>query len=72
MEFITLSPAEQLRWRKQVEPVEKQLITQLEKLGYPAQELVQAIKNSAKKYSHKTSDELMQETLTHPFTNLLP
>ena len=53
MEFITLSPTEQQRWRKQVEPVEKQLITQLEKLGYPAQELVQAIKNSAKKYSTK-------------------
>ncbi len=72
MKFITLSPAEQLRWRKQVEPVEKQLILQLEKQGYPAQDLVQAIKNSAKKYSQKTSDELMQETLTHPFTNLLP
>jgi TRAP-type C4-dicarboxylate transport system substrate-binding protein len=72
MEFIRLEPAEQQRWRDKVSPVREQLIQQLNAKTYNGSEIVSDILQWAKHYADFSADELMQESLDHPFTDLLP
>jgi hypothetical protein len=72
MEFIRLEPAEQQRWRDKVSPVREQLIQQLNAKAYNGSEIVADILQWAKHYADFSADELMQESLDHPFTDLLP
>jgi TRAP-type C4-dicarboxylate transport system substrate-binding protein len=72
MQFISLSSAEQLRWKQKVGSVESSLIERLEKENYPAKEMVSAIRSQTQKYESWSADQLMQETIDRPFTDLLP
>ncbi len=72
MQFISLSNAEQIRWKEKVGGVESSLIARLEKGNYPAKEMVSAIRSQTQKYESWTADQLMQETIDSPFTDLLP
>ena len=72
MEFITLDPSEQAIWRETVAPVKDQLIAQLNTKGYPGSAMVEEIVHWAKHYAEFSADELIQETLDHPFMDLLP
>ena len=72
MQFISLGNTEQSRWKDKVKGVESNLIVQLEKDGYPAREMVEAIRTKTQKYASWSADQLMQEAIDKPFTDLLP
>lgn len=72
MEFITLSTAEQARWRQQVSGVERAMGHQLTSTGYPADEMLVAIRSESEKYASWSADQLMSESLRSPLQDLLP
>lgn len=72
MEFIALTPDEQARWRRQVSGVELAMGHQLTATGYPADEMLAAIRSESQKYESWSADRLMSESLRSPLQDLLP
>jgi predicted secreted protein len=72
MEFIEVPEAEIARWKEKLKGIESQFIQKMQSLGYPSDALIQAIHDSSNHYATMSADELMQEALDHPFTNITP
>jgi TRAP-type C4-dicarboxylate transport system substrate-binding protein len=72
MNFITLKPEEQSRWRAKVAGVEADLLKQLSDLGYPASSTLTQARSLAKQYDRWSANGLMQAALGNPLMNLLP
>jgi TRAP-type C4-dicarboxylate transport system substrate-binding protein len=72
MEFIDVSPEEIAKWKERLKGIESQFVQKMQSLGYPSDALIKAIHESTEHYSKMSADELMQESLDHPFTNITP
>jgi TRAP-type C4-dicarboxylate transport system substrate-binding protein len=72
MEFISLSVDEQLRWREKIKSVENHLLAHLERLGYPAHQMLQDLLARTKHYQTWSANDLMQASIVQPLTNIIP
>ena len=72
IQFIDISADELKRWQGKLTGVEMQFSQKIQSLGYPAKEMIQAIHDSTKHYSDYSADQLFDDALHHPFTNITP
>jgi len=72
MQFIDISETELKQWQAKLTGVETQFSQQLQAVGYPAKSMIEAIHQSTKHYSDYSANQLFEEALQHPFTNITP
>jgi hypothetical protein len=72
MQFIDISETEIKQWQAKLTGVETQFSQQLQAVGYPAKSMIEAIHQSTKHYSDYSANQLFEEALQHPFTNITP
>jgi C4-dicarboxylate-binding protein DctP len=72
IQFIDISADELRLWQAKLTGVETQFSQKIQALGYPATEMIQAIHESTKHYSNYSADQLFDEALNQPFTNITP
>ncbi len=72
MQFLSLDPTEEKRWRGKVAVVEQELRDELTRAGRNAAALLADLHEGAEATRGMSSDELMAQALQHPFTDLLP
>ena len=72
IQFIDISADELKQWQAKLTGVETQFSHKIQTLGYPAKEMIQAIHDSTKHYSTYSADQLFDDALNHPFTNITP
>ena len=72
IQFIDISADELKHWQAKLTGVETQFSQKIQALGYPGKEMIQAINDSTKHYSTYSADQLFDDALNHPFTNITP
>ena len=72
MTFIDISGDEINQWKDKLAGVEASFCQRMESLSYPSSAMIKAIDDSSKKYSKLSADELMNQSLANPFTNITP
>ena len=72
MKFHTLSAAEQKRWQDTYAGVTEAYLKDAEAKGLPARKMVTDIKALVEKYSNKTFNDLMSETIKKPVQDFSP
>jgi len=72
IQFINISTEEIKQWQAKLAGVETQFVKKIELLGYPAKKMIQAIHDSTKHYGDYSANQLFDESLKHPFTNITP
>jgi TRAP-type C4-dicarboxylate transport system substrate-binding protein len=72
IEFINISETEIKQWQIKLTGVESQFSQKIQALGYPAKAMIEAIHHSTKHYSTYSANQLFDDALHHPFTNITP
>lgn len=70
--FIDISADEIKLWQAKLAGVETQFSHKIQALGYPSTEMIQAIHSSTKHYGQYSANQLFDEALNHPLTNITP
>lgn len=72
MQFIDINQEEIERWKHKLAGVQDQYSNKMKALGYPSDEMIHAIEGSTKHFSQYSADELFENALNHPLTNITP
>jgi TRAP-type C4-dicarboxylate transport system substrate-binding protein len=72
MKFIDIDDKEIQDWKTKLAGVEKNYSQKMQGLGYPSQEMIHAIHESTKYFGQFSADELFENALNHPLTNITP
>ena len=72
IQFIDISETEIKQWQAKLAGVETQFSQKIEALGYPAKAMVVAIHASTQHYGDYSANQLFDDALHHPFTNITP
>jgi TRAP-type C4-dicarboxylate transport system substrate-binding protein len=72
MQFIDINQEEIERWKHKLAGVQDQYSNKMKALGYPSDEMIRAIEESTKHFSQYSADELFENALNHPLTNITP
>ncbi|WP_062310766.1 TRAP transporter substrate-binding protein [Polynucleobacter sinensis] len=72
MQFIDINQEEIERWNHKLAGVQDQYSNKMKALGYPSDEMIHAIEGSTKHFSQYSADELFENALNHPLTNITP